>query len=177
MLKIGEDKDGRKYRSKDVWDIITEDKITTKLIVEEEDERETRLQNETMNVEDRMLSQYAEELIDAENGNLNDDDGDEMIDFDPASMISNGADGMEEEETEQPGQSVFIASKKINIKKAKVNMLAFSNFFKVGDGEMRKKDYVIIRIMKMKRKERSMAMRKVIYDQVSNDNARTPTVE
>ena len=56
LLKIGEDKKGRMYRSKEAWDIITEDKITTKLIVEDDDEKATRSQNETMTVEERMFS-------------------------------------------------------------------------------------------------------------------------
>ena len=67
--------------------------------------------------------------------------------------------------------------KKINVTKAKVNMLAFDNIFKVSEDELRKKDHAMLRLMKMKWKERSVAIWKGIYYQASNDRDRTPTVD
>ena len=92
-------------------------------------------------------------------------------------MIPNGRQDNNENETEQPSERVIVKSRKINLTKAKLNMLAFQNIFKVGEDEMRKRNYVVVRLMKMKRKERNLAMRKHIYNEVSNENQRSPTVD
>ena len=56
LLKITEETSNRKYESKVVWNVIQEDKIQTKLIVETENNRAVRFQYETMTVEEHMLS-------------------------------------------------------------------------------------------------------------------------
>ena len=100
-----------------------------------------------------------------------------MVEFDPATMIPNGQQDYNENETEQSSERVIVKSRKINLTKAKLNMLAFQNIFKVGEDEIRKRNYVVLRLMKMKRKERNLlAMRKHIYNDVSNENQRSATV-
>ena len=181
LLKITEETPNRKYESKVVWNVIQEDKIQTKLIVETENDRAGRLEYETMTVEEQMLSDYAEELIDAASGVDSDgnriETNEDTVEFDPATMIPNGRQDNNENETEQPSERVIVKSRKINLTKAKLNMLAFQNIFKVGEDEMRKRNYVVVRLMKMKRKERNLAMRKHIYNEVSNENQRSPTVD
>ena len=71
LLKLAEDCPGRKYLSKDVWDIVKNDKISTKLIVENETDRVNWVEYETMTEEEKMLSAYVEKLID----DANDDRG------------------------------------------------------------------------------------------------------
>ena len=164
-----------------MWNVIQDDKITTKLIVESENERTVRLQYETMTVEEQMLSDYADELIDAASGV--DRDGNQVernedtVEFNPATMIPNRSQDNNEVETEQTSERVIVKARKINITKAKLNMLAFQNIFKVGEDEMKKRNYVVLRLMKMKRKERNLAMRKHIYNDVLNENQRSPTVD
>ena len=63
-----------------------------------------------------------------------------------------------------------MKSRKINLTKAKLNMLAFKDIFRVGEEEMRK----VSRLRRQKRKERKLNIQKSIYEQVSNDNDRPP---
>ena len=179
LLKLAEDCPGRKYSSKDVWDVVKNDKISTKLIVENETDRVNRVEYETMTEEERMLSAYAEKLIDDAN-----DDGDDTeqmessVEFDPSSMIRDGeerAGETGEEEVER--ERVIVTSRKINITKAKLNMLAFQDIFQVGEDEMKKKNYQVSRLRKQKRKERKLKIRQSVYEEVSNVNQRPPTVE
>ena len=56
-------------------------------------------------------------------------------------------------------------------------MLAFENMLKVGGNEMWKMNHGVARLMKIKKKERSLAMRKHIYNESSNENQICPAVE
>ena len=89
-----------------------------------------------------------------------------------------GGDG-EEDDEDVENERVVVKSRRINLTKAKLNMLAFQNIFKVrvGEDEISKKNFVIMRLMKQKQKERRLAVRKIIYSRVSSDDERTPTVQ
>ena len=67
LLKLTNDCAGRKYSSKDVWDIVKGDKISTKLIVDNETDRVSRVEYKTMTEQEKMLSEYAEKLMDDTN--------------------------------------------------------------------------------------------------------------
>ena len=179
LLKLTDDLAGRKYSSKDVWDIVRGDKITTQLIVENETDRINRVEYETMTEEEQMLTAYADKLMDESNDDSDNTDGvEDTVEFNPSSMINNGeerSDERGEEETES--ERVVVASRKINLTKAKLNMLAFQDIFKVGDEEMKKKNYQVSRLRKQRRKERKLKIRQSIYEEVANVNQRPPTVE
>ena len=177
LLKLTDDHAGRKYSSKDVWDIVIGDKITTKLIVENETDRVNRLEYETMTEEEQMLSEYAEKLM--EDKSEDNDELDMSVEFDPSSMISDGEEGSGEivEDEEPESERVVVTSRKINITKAKLNMLAFEDIFQRGEEEMKKKNYKVSRLRKQRRKERKLKIRQSIYEEVSNVNERPPTVE
>eukprot|EP00957_Ditylum_brightwellii_P011990 904607-Ditylum_brightwellii.AAC.1 len=72
---------------------------------------------------------------------------------------------------------VVVGSKKISMTRAKVNMLAFEDIFQVGEDKMKKKDYKVSCFQRQKRKERKLKIGKLIYEEVSNDNLRSPTVK
>ena len=74
-------------------------------------------------------------------------------------------------------ECVVVASRKINLTKAKLNMLAFEDIFKVGDEEMKKKNYQVSRLRKQRRKDRKLKICQSIYEEVANVNDRPPTVE
>ena len=120
LLKLTDDCAGRKYSSKDVWDIVRGDKITTKLIIENETDRVNRVQYETMMEDEKMLYAYAEELINDSNDDTDDiDQMEETVEFNPSSMIRDDEEctdesGEEEIETEY----VVVTSQKINLTKA-----------------------------------------------------------
>ena len=122
-----------------------------------------------------MLSDYAEELIYAASGvdsNGNHvETNEDTVEFDPATMIPNGRQDNNEIDTEQTSEHVIVKSRKINLTKAKLNMLAFQNIFKVGEDEMPKRNYVVLRLMEMKtRRKRNLAMRKHIYNDILKKN-------
>ena len=56
ILQITEEKENRKYSSKEVWNIVTGDNVTTQLIDEEETYRVARIYYETMTEEEKLLS-------------------------------------------------------------------------------------------------------------------------
>ena len=179
MLKLTDDCAGRKYSSKDVWDIVRGDKITTKLIVENETDRVNRVEYETMTDEEKMLSAYADELIDHSNDDAEgmDQTGD-TVEFDPSNMIRDGEEGSDETGGEErESERVVVKSRKINLTKTKLNMLAFEDIFRVGEGEMQKKNYKVSRVRKQRRKQRRLEIRQSIYEEVSNVNERSTTVE
>ena len=181
LLKLTDDLAGRKYSSKDVWDIVRGDKITTQLIVENETDQINRVEYETMTEDEQMLMAYADKLMDESNDDSENIDGvEDPVEFNLLSMMNNGEERSNErgeEETESEG--LVVASQKINLTKAKLNMLAFEDIFKVGDEEiMKKKNYQVSRLRKQKRrKERKLKIRQSIYEEVANVNQRPPTVE
>ena len=93
--------------------------------------------------------------MDESNDDSDNIDGvEDTVEFNPLSMINNGkerSDERGEEETES--ERMVAASQKINITKAKLNMLAFEDIFKVGNEEMKKKNYQVSRLRKQRRKE------------------------
>ena len=181
LLKLTDDLAGRKYSSKDVWDIVRGDKITTQLIVENETDQINRVEYETMTEDEQMLMAYADKLMDESNDDSENIDGvEDPVEFNLLSMMNNGEERSNErgeEETESEG--LVVASQKINLTKAKLNMLAFEDIFKVGDEEiMKKKNYQVSRLRKQKRrKERKLKIHQSIYEEVANVNQRPPTVE
>ena len=56
-------------------------------------------------------------------------------------------------------------------------MLAFEDIFQVGEEQMQKKNYKVSRVRKQRRKQRRLEIRQSIYEEVSNVNERSPTVE
>ena len=72
---------------------------------------------------------------------------------------------------------MIVTSRKMNVMKAKLNMLAFEDIFQRGEEEMKKKNFEVSRLRKQRRKERKLKIRQSIYEEVSNVNERTPTVE
>ena len=145
LLKLTDDCAGQKNSSKDVWDIVKGDKISTKLIVENETDRVNRVEYETMTEEEKMLSEYAEELMDDTNDDTDDiEQTESSVEFDPSSMIRDGEERsgeIGEEETES--ERVIVTSRKINITKVKLNMLAFEDIFQIGEDEMKKKNFQV----------------------------------
>ena len=83
-----------------MWDIVKGDKITTKLIVENETDRVNRVEYETMTEEEQMLSDYAEKLM--EDKREDTDELDMSVEFDPSSMIRDGDEGSGEIVEEEP---------------------------------------------------------------------------
>ena len=126
-----------------------------------------------------MLSEYAEKLMDDANDDTDDiEQTESSVEFNPSSMIRDGEErsgeiGEEEVESER----VIVTSRKINITKAKLNMLAFEYIFQIGEDEMKKKNFQVSRLRKQRRKERKLMIRQSIYEEVSNVNQRPPTVE
>ena len=167
FLKLKDDCAGQKYSSKDVWDIVKGDKITMKVIVENETDQMNRVEYETMTEEEqKMLSEYVEKLIDDTNDNMDDIyRTEDSVEFNPSSMIRDGeecSDGIGEEETENE-RVVIVTSQNINITKAKLNMLlAFKDIFKIGEEEMKKKNYQVSRLRKQRRKERKLKIHQSI---------------
>ena len=104
--------------------------------------------------------------------------GGDTVEFNPSSIIGDGEEGGEERgEEETVNERVIVASRKINLTKAKLNMLAFEDIFKVGDEEMKKKNYQVSRLRRQRRKDRKLKIRQSIYEEVANVNDRPPTVE
>ena len=126
-----------------------------------------------------MLSDYAEQLMEDKGDDTDDiDQVESSVEFDPSSMIRDGEEGNGEVgEDELESERVIVASRKINITKAKLNMLAFEDIFQRGEEEMKKKNYEVSRLRKQRRKERKLKIRQSIYEEVSNVNQRPPTVE
>ena len=127
------------------------------------------------------MSEYAEKLMDDTNDDTDDIEQMERssVEFNPSSsMIRDGEErsgeiGEEEVESER----VIVTLRKINITKAKLNMLAFEDIFQIGEDEMKKKNFQVSRLRKQRRKERKLMIRQSIYEEVSNVNQRPPTVE
>ena len=113
MLKLTDDCTGRKYSSKDVWDIVRGDKITTKLMLENETDRVNRVEYETMTEEEKMLSAYAEKLMDDYNDDTDDiDQTEDTVEFNPSSMIRDGEGRTDERgEDEMESERVIVTSK------------------------------------------------------------------
>ena len=92
-----------------------------------------------------MLSEYAEELMDDTNDDTDDiEQTESSVEFDPSSMIRDGEERsgeIGEEETES--ERVIVTSRKINITKVKLNMLAFEDIFQIGEDEMKKKNFQV----------------------------------
>ena len=126
-----------------------------------------------------MLSDYAEQLMEDKGDDTDDiDQLESSVEFDPSSMIRDGEDGNGEVGEDEPeSERIIVASRKINITKAKLNMLAFEDIFQRGEEEMKKKNYEVSRLRKQRRKERKLKIRQSIYEEVSNVNQRPPTVE
>ena len=144
--------------------------------MENETDCVNRVEYETMTEEEKMLSDYAENLMDDKSDET--DDLDISVEFDPSSMIRDGEEGSGEIVEEEPeSERVVVTSRKINIAKAKLNMLAFEDIFQRGEEEMKKKNFEVSRLRKQRRKERKLKIRQSIYEEVSNVNERTPTVE
>ena len=173
MLKLTDDCAGRKYSSKDVRDIMKGDKITTKLIVENETDRVNCVEYEMMMEEENMLSECVEKLMDDTNDDRDENNRTEdSVEFNPSSMIRDGeehSDEIGEEETER--KRVIVTSWKINITKAKLNILAFEDIFEIGEEEMMKKNYQVSRLRKQRRKERKLKICQSIYEEVANITA------
>ena len=171
LLKLTDDCAGRRYSSKDVWDIVRGDKITTKLIVENETDRINRVEYETMTEEEKMLTAYADKLMDELNDDTDDIEGTgDSVEFNPSSIIGDGEERSEERgEEETESERVVVASWKINLTKAKLNMLAFEDIFKVGDEEMKKKNYQVSRLRRQRRKDRKLKICQSIYEEVATN--------
>ena len=92
----------RKYSSKNVWDIVKDDKITTKLVLENETDWVNCVQYEMMTEEEKMLSgAYAEKLMDDSNDDTDDiDQMEDMVEFNPSSMISRDGEECSDEKGE-----------------------------------------------------------------------------
>ena len=65
---------------------------------------------------------------------------------------------------------MVVTSRKINLTKAKLNMLAFEDIFRVGEEEMKKKNYKVSQVRKQRRKQRKLDIRQSIYEEVLNIN-------
>ena len=102
-----------------------------------------------------------------------------MVEFNPSTTIEIGkGQAKETGENDTESERVIVASRKINLTKAKLNMLAFEDIFRVGEDEMKKKNFMVSRLRRQKRKQRKLNIRKSIYEEeVSNDNQRSPTVQ
>ena len=61
--------------------------------------------------------------------------------------------------------------------KSKVNMLAFKNIFQIGEEDMTKNDFVTSILMKAKRIERKLLVKKFIYNRVIKNQQSSPTVQ
>ena len=179
LLKLTDDCAGRRYSSKDVWDIVRGHKITTQLIVENETDWINRVEYETMTEEEKMLTAYADKLTDDSNDDKDNIEGSEdTVEFNPSSIIGDGKErGKERGEEEIESERMVVASRKINLTKAKLNMLAFEDIFKVGDEEMKKENYQVSRLRKQRRKDQKLKICQSIYEEVANVNDRPPTVE
>ena len=178
LLKMTDEIPNRKYSSKEVWDVIKGDQITTVLIVETEKERVDRLEYETTTEEERLLSAYAEKLMDVVDDHDNTDGPEATVEFDPETMIGNGEGESENGgDDDTTGERVIVKSRSINITKAKLNMLAFKDIFHVGEEEMKKANYQVSRLRRNKRKARKLKIRKSIYEEISNATQRSSTVQ
>ena len=72
-------------------------------------------------------------------------------------MIRDGEEGSGEiGEEEEESERVIVTSRKINITKAKLNMLAFEDIFQIDEDEMKKKNFQVLRLRKQRRKERQL---------------------
>ena len=79
-------------------------------------------------------------------------------------MIRDGEEGSDESGgDERESKRVIVKSQKINLTKAKLNMLAFEDIFRIGEVEMQKKDYKVSRVRKQRRKQRKLEIRQSIY--------------
>ena len=94
-------------------------------------------------------------------------------------MIRDGEERSDEKgEEETESEHVLVTSWKLNLTKAKlINMLAFKDMFQVGEEDMKKKNYKVLRVRKQRRKQRKLDIHQSIYEEVSNVNQRLPTVE
>jgi hypothetical protein len=168
----------QKYSSKEVWDVIKGDQITTVLIVETEKELVDRLEYETMTEEERLLSAYAKKLMDVVDDHDNTDGPEATVEFDLETMIGNGeGDSENGGDDDTTGERVIVKSRSINVTKAKLNMLAFKDIFHVGEEEMKKANYQVSRLRRNKRKARKLKIRKSIYEEISNATQRSSTVQ
>ena len=155
LLKLTVNCAGRKYSSKGVWDIVRGDKITTKLILDNSSDRVNRVKYETMTEEEKMLSAYAEKLMNDSNDDTDDiDQTEDTVKLNPSSMIRDGKERTDEtgEEEMESEHVVLVTSGKINLTKGELNMLAFKDVFRVGKEEMKKKNYKVLRVRKQRRK-------------------------
>ena len=168
LLKLTVNCAGRKYSSKGVWDIVRGDKITTKLILDNSSDRVNRVKYETMTEEEKMLSAYAEKLMNDSNDDTDDiDQTEDTVKLNPSSMIRDGKERTDETgEEEMESEHVVVTSGKINLRKGKLNMLALKDIFRVGEEEMKKKNYKSSRVRKQRRKQRKLDICQSIYEEV-----------
>ena len=112
MLKLTDNCAGQKYSPKDVWDIVRGDKITTKLILENEFDQVNRVEYETMTEEEMML---AEKLMNDSNDDMDDiDQTEDTVEFDPLSMIRDGKERSDETGEEgREGEHVVVTPQKL----------------------------------------------------------------
>jgi hypothetical protein len=97
-----------------------------------------------MTEEERMLSEYAEKVMDVVDNYDNDDGAEPTVELDPESIIGNGEGESEAAgDDDTDGERVIIKSRSINVTKVKLNMLAFEDIFHVGEEQMKKMDFEV----------------------------------
>ena len=134
---------------------MTGDNVATQLIDEDETDRVARIDCETMTEEEKLLSDCADEIV----GESKKDD-DDIVEFNPIQLEQDWEDTNGDDETEENIDffCAVVKTRRMDSTKAKVNVLAFNNAFKVGEEEMKKKDFVTSRLMESKRRDRKLAV-------------------
>jgi hypothetical protein len=174
---------GRKYNTKDVWDVVLEDRVTTKL-----DDKDAKMQaammlEEALTEEERICSLVTNEIFDSfdnlsgRNSQMQTHESTEEITLDPQSMVAEGmdVDDVDNEENEVDNNSsepetVTLKSKKLTISKAAINPLGFKDVFAVGNEMLLNKNLTVSRLRKRERMKRKNNLKQRIFEAVRPNN-------
>jgi hypothetical protein len=176
ICKMTVESPGRKYNSKDVWDVIIEDRCTTKLNNKDEIMQASMMLEEALTEEEQLCNSVTNDLFDfveAEsdaNARVT-EESDDDVGFDPQSMARDGIlmddddEDNDDAETEEP-EIVSIKSKKITVRKATINPLGFKDVFTVGKDLLEKKNLMVTRLRRRERIKRKTAFKQKIFESV-----------
>jgi hypothetical protein len=167
---------GRRYNHYDAWNDLS--KVTTKLKDENEEDRTKRWQEEMQLDDEIAVGHIAEDIFG--NNTRNDDDGESDDDGDSSSPatfnsvldladignegINEGDDegndeGNDEADTAEDERiTVGTSQRKIKIRKAKVNVLGFTDIETVGIQKLKDMDLPVVRLRANNRKKRMQIM-------------------
>jgi hypothetical protein len=174
LMKWTVETNGRKYNSKDVWDVIVEERVTTKLNNQDERAQASMMLNEALTEEERLCSSVTDDLFDSierEDTSTTDENLDviEEVTLDPLSMVNDGGGEGDDDVEVQDIEEVCVTLKKMKVTKAAINPLGLRDVFTIADELLDKKNLLVTRLRKKERQKRKMDLRHRMFESVRNN--------